>query len=503
MLKTSIIYFFVFIVILLITPSPLFAFENTGTCKWEVLNDKRLSPPFYIQDASTAYNVSIKLLNLIPNTNYRLRAYSCENKDCQGMPVVLTTNKNSGSNGEISYLPSTFYPGYYFTPDLRSQDYKIRVWNIDKNISDDYGSEVCTYTLNKTDWKYAELTPTPTPQIRASCSLSMKPGELGDPQTENIIIKGNIDVSGAESYKIVNNLADRSWMEISGPIKVPQFDGSNFVPDQADNPKSFEVNIKQGYPEGNYIVYTNIALLIQTNLGGNSKRIECGLKFNIPNGYIPPPTATPIPTINPMCNSKRDCRDKDTNELLCQIDLCNKSCPGCDYFDNISKNPPEPTLAKLCDLIDKNYQEKCFDCVENKDKPGIWTAVGCLPTNPASLLKNYIFIFGVGIAGGIAFLYFIYGCFVILTSGGNPEKMEQAKQIITSAISGLILIIFSVLLLKIIGVDVLGIPSFTETCSQKSDIGHFRDCKINNQIGKETCTSGPGGSISWSSCVAK
>ncbi|PIZ02749.1 hypothetical protein COY59_03020, partial [Candidatus Gottesmanbacteria bacterium CG_4_10_14_0_8_um_filter_37_24] len=67
---------------------------------------------------------------------------------------------------------------------------------------------------------------------------------------------------------------------------------------------------------------------------------------------------------------------------------------------------------------------------------------------------------GIGMVGGIAFLYLIYGFFLILTSGGNAEKIEQAKQIIISALSGLILIIFSVLLLKIIGTDIIRIPGF-------------------------------------------
>ncbi len=46
-------------------------------------------------------------------------------------------------------------------------------------------------------------------------------------------------------------------------------------------------------------------------------------------------------------------------------------------------------------------------------------------------------------------------------AGGEQPGVEEAKGIITAAISGLLLIIFSVLILKVIGVDILGIPAIT------------------------------------------
>ena len=91
----------------------------------------------------------------------------------------------------------------------------------------------------------------------------------------------------------------------------------------------------------------------------------------------------------------------------------------------------------------------------------MWTAIGCLPvTGLEAFLKDYLFTFGIGIAGGIAFLYFLYGTFLFLTSAGNAEKVAQAKEIIVSALSGLLFIIFSIFLLKIVGADILRIPGF-------------------------------------------
>ncbi|MEK7061621.1 MAG: hypothetical protein AAB954_03085, partial [Patescibacteria group bacterium] len=73
---------------------------------------------------------------------------------------------------------------------------------------------------------------------------------------------------------------------------------------------------------------------------------------------------------------------------------------------------------------------------------------------------SFVLKWAVGIGGGIAFLLIIYAGFMIMTSAGNPERLKAGQELLTSAISGLILLIFSVVILKIIGVDILGLNSF-------------------------------------------
>lgn len=180
--------------------------------------------------------------------------------------------------------------------------------------------------------------------------------------------------------------------------------------------------------------------------------VMCSAKFEIaPRGATPKPTASPMPTPTPP----PQCSSAPCNTGDCSAQC--SACPGC----------PEairPTLAfipetkPLCDQLDINYRDKCTQCVS--DGKHMWTAIGCIPTDFTAIIRDYIFKTGVGIAGGIAFLYFLYGAFIVLTSAGNPEKIEEAKQIITSSLAGLLLIIFSVFLLGVIGVDVLGLPGF-------------------------------------------
>lgn len=116
------------------------------------------------------------------------------------------------------------------------------------------------------------------------------------------------------------------------------------------------------------------------------------------------------------------------------------------------------TLPSICKQLSLQFQASCNSCLS--DGQHIWTAIGCVPIKFEEIIKDYVFKTGVGIAGSIAFLYFLYGAFMILTSAGNAERIEEAKQIITSALTGLLLIIFSIFLLRVIGVDVLALPGF-------------------------------------------
>lgn len=106
------------------------------------------------------------------------------------------------------------------------------------------------------------------------------------------------------------------------------------------------------------------------------------------------------------------------------------------------------------------------DCKSCFDGGGVWTAIGCLGQgsgsgNSGGTLNDFIQSFlriGTGLGGGIAFLLILFSGFQRITSTGNPEKLHEAKDLMTAAISGLLMIIFSVFLLRLIGVDILGIP---------------------------------------------
>lgn len=113
--------------------------------------------------------------------------------------------------------------------------------------------------------------------------------------------------------------------------------------------------------------------------------------------------------------------------------------------------------------------EECEECLRTEKEAnasgepykyemgGTWTALGCIPSGSPSDLMGWIFPFLLGIAGGIAIILMIIGGLQVATSAGNPERVESGKNMITSALTGLLLIIFSIFILRVIGVNLLGI----------------------------------------------
>ncbi len=91
------------------------------------------------------------------------------------------------------------------------------------------------------------------------------------------------------------------------------------------------------------------------------------------------------------------------------------------------------------------------DCVQ--------TAIGCIPFTANGFVEKLFPIF-ISFGGAIAFLLILFGGVQMMTSAGNPEKLAAGKELIVSAITGLLLIIFSIFILRIIGYDILHIPGF-------------------------------------------
>lgn len=90
------------------------------------------------------------------------------------------------------------------------------------------------------------------------------------------------------------------------------------------------------------------------------------------------------------------------------------------------------------------------------NSPGTATAIGCVPTDPIEFI-GALLRFTVGIIGGISLLIMVMAVFQMITSAGNPDNLKQGHERFTSAIIGMLVVIFSVLLLRIIGVDILGL----------------------------------------------
>jgi hypothetical protein len=178
-----------------------------------------------------------------------------------------------------------------------------------------------------------------------------------------------------------------------------------------------------------------------------------------PSGTPTPTPLPPTPTDDPILCTTTECYKLSD---WCPAD-CQTTCWKCR--PSITPTPPKggiqpvPSLAPICDQLPIQFKGDCKNCANNLH--GIWTAIGCLPVDFTGFVNGYLFTYGVGIAGGIAFLYFLYGTFLVMTSAGVAEKVAEGREIIISALSGLLLLIFSVFILRVIGVDILKLPGFS------------------------------------------
>ena len=102
-------------------------------------------------------------------------------------------------------------------------------------------------------------------------------------------------------------------------------------------------------------------------------------------------------------------------------------------------------------------RKACLNCFENG---GVWSALGCIYYSWNDFASKTLFGLVLALAGLFALSCIIYTSIRIQISRGNPEIIKKAQDTLTSCIVGLLLIIFSVFILKVIGVDILRIPNF-------------------------------------------
>lgn len=157
--------------------------------------------------------------------------------------------------------------------------------------------------------------------------------------------------------------------------------------------------------------------------------------------------------------------DQDLAKLLNLegiITQCYLGQPDTSSGDCICKleegTTPIPALREICEKYVQG--DELAACIECADDGGVQTAIGCIPVKFSHFITYYLFPVAIGLAGLIAFLCIIYSAFVMQTSAGDPERLKKARQNLTSCIVGLLIIIFSVFILQLIGVEILKIPGF-------------------------------------------
>lgn len=94
------------------------------------------------------------------------------------------------------------------------------------------------------------------------------------------------------------------------------------------------------------------------------------------------------------------------------------------------------------------------------DCAGVQTDLGCIPSDPLGFVAKF-YAMGLGLVGGIAVLFIMYGGYLIISSKGDPEVLRNGKSYIFYALAGLILAIFGYVFVQVVAVDILKIPGFS------------------------------------------
>lgn len=216
-------------------------------------------------------------------------------------------------------------------------------------------------------------------------------------------------------------------------------------------------------------------------------------------------TAPPPPTTSYNCSNRPpNCPSGIDNFPVCSTPSLYEYCTGeeaCPFTGGISPSTTSYCARKailqdqLCNVIDylpnhgcaenlrclstpegykcrsynqileaENIAVPCPNTEEFRDQASgickkIDTQFGNIPTDVANFVQ-WVLSFILGIAGGIVTLLIIVSGYRLMTSQGNPEKVQAAREQLTSAIVGLLFIIFSLFILQLITVDILKIPGF-------------------------------------------
>lgn len=222
-----------------------------------------------------------------------------------------------------------------------------------------------------------------------------------------------------------------------------------------------------------------------------------------------PTTETCSNTANGTCKSSSDCSASNGTPASKNYE-CSGSSPICCLPGNPPPPPPDKEGCALCDqgYVWVSYTKKCvgynYDTAmpDEKDPKEIqqcdskkgevcWnngcgcgitdpcnqlskppdqppacnngscdTAIGTINAKDFGSIAKILFQTILSIGAAIGVLLIIWAGYKMIISRGNPEALQGAREQLTAAIVGLLFIIFSLLILQVIGYNILGIKAF-------------------------------------------
>jgi len=151
------------------------------------------------------------------------------------------------------------------------------------------------------------------------------------------------------------------------------------------------------------------------------------------------PSSTPFPTVTrtpsiPACNLCGYCLGGPVPDDYGECVQCLYANPG-STTDPSTNQPTNPN-----------------DGVQ-------WTVFGCMKSDAGNYTNQLVSV-ATAVIGGITFLVILYGGFLVLTSSGDPEKLNRGKGLVKSGIVAGIIVLFAVVILQTAGLKILQVPGF-------------------------------------------
>lgn len=283
------------------------------------------------------------------------------------------------------------------------------------------------------------------PNADPNASIANEKPTLYVKETSDTVAKLQWDgITNAETYTIFYKTTSDTAFSQSGSNRAEAMDLTGLSPQTEYQAYVQGVN-KTGVSQNSNVEKFTTTLISSTAnfccTGGSKHNAQTKLCQS---------TADPTKTTALLCGNKTYCDDK-TN-------TCKTLVP--------SPLPPPPPCLEGWAEFEKEKDKFSFD--ERNPLPTgatirectkAATAFGGISTKPEEFITR---LFGIilGFSGGIALLLIIFSGYQMMMSQGNPEKIQGARETLTSAIVGLLFIIFSLVILEFIGLDILHIPGF-------------------------------------------
>lgn len=441
---------------------------------------------------------SLLVVGLFLGLTPQVKAGPCDAPMDNDCPSVATCNITSGRN-KIGVTTASRATINYTRKDFTFYYYKITACNLDPIIKSCGSTQTVNVAYKPTlavMWKFADMT-----KNSSGCyegEINMLTGLSRELVDFDYVLDVEINNTSGDCPK-AQPVCRRAYVELSA--------------DQELNPVCYSaVNSVKTCSALNFKttqLFKNNEITFNVTIPSELKKAECGVPITRAEVKIYDPDnkevfSKPImpaefgktisisykPTmVTPECSSGYKVQllnQISGNRSYTSIYTCSipfgvgaDEANACDA-PVIDQNSLFLEKFKLCEQIPKTNSDgfpnkrflRCQNCLAGvsdldsigpilvPDTPlGIWTAVGCIKTDPQNIIITVIRL-GLGVAGGGALLMILSASFIISVSAGDAKKFTEAKEMISNAVIGLVFIIMSITILQFIGVSLFHIPGF-------------------------------------------